>query len=317
MSGADNPRITTIIPSYNHAEYVSEAIESVLAQEYDNHELIVIDDGSQDGSADVIGKYADHPLVTAVINKKNRGQSAVLLQALDMATGRFIALLPSDDWLLPQRNRVQVNKFLEVGERVGIIYGNGLLFRDDSKEYVAARCPLLKGNLFEHLLLEDQVILPVTPLIRRECYDRFRPDPSVAAEGEGLWIKMAMEWHIDYVEEVVGVMRQHGRNTGRNWALTYRQNVDYWERFFADPGLPEHARALRRRALARVHRMYGLTFLRDAGDPAMARQALLASARERPMQLLLDWRLSSGIILAMAGLGRVNPDRLLQAARDG
>ena len=310
------PFVTTIIPSFNHAHYVADAIESVLAQDYPAHELIVVDDGSKDASADVIRRYADHPLVTVILNERNRGQSAVLKQGLAAAKGEFICLLPSDDWLMPERNRLQVDLFQRSGPDVGIIYGRGRIFHESDGSYEDPGLPLLRGNLFEHLLLESEIIFPVTPMIRRECYEQFPPDSRMSAEGEALWTKMAMRWKVDFVNEVVGVMRHHERNSGRNWALTYRENVAYWARFFDDPALPAEVRGLRARKLAKLHRTYGLTFLRDAGDAAMAREALLAAARARPAALLADWRLSAGLGMALLGLAKQNDDPRKRAAVD-
>ena len=310
------PRISTIIPSYNHADYVAQAIESVIAQAYGNHELIVVDDGSADASAEVISSFKDHPLVTVILNEQNRGQSAALCQGLEIATGDFIALLPSDDFLLPHRNAVQARRFAEVGDRVGIVYGRGRRLYEATGECVDVDTPMLRGDVFEHLLMEEEFIYPVTPLIRRQCYDQYRPDAAMSAEGEGLWTKMAMTWDVDYVEDVVGVMRHHERNSGRRWHLTYPQTVGYWERFFDDPRVRQRARAFRRKKLAKVHRTYGLTFLLDAGDAAMARKALFASLREEPAQLVTDWRMDAGLVMAMLGLSRLNPDEAQRPAAD-
>ena len=304
------PRVTTIIPSYNHAAYIAQAIESVLAQDYSNHELIVVDDGSSDGSPDVIARYRGHPLVKVILNEQNCGQSAVLRQGLGESDGEFIALLPSDDWLLPNRIRVQVDRFQQVGDRVGIVYGRGRRFYEATGECVDVETPMLRGDVFEHLLLKEEFIYPVTPLIRRECYERFPPDPAMTAEGEALWTKMAMLWHVDFVDEAVGVMRHHERNSGRNWERNYRESIAYWERFFADPATPPRVRALRRKKLARMHRVAGLIFLRDAGDAQMAGRALLSSIQERPSQLITDWRVPAGLLLAFLGRSRLNPDAL-------
>lgn len=308
------PRVSTLIPSFNHGAYVKQAIESVLAQNYGNHELVVIDDGSSDESPEVIRKFKDHPLVTAVINEQNRGQSAVMIQGLGLATGQYIALLPSDDWLLPDRNRLQIERFAQVGEKTGIVYGRGSRYFEKTGECTEVLTPMLKGDVFEHLLLEEEFIYPVTPLIRRACYEAFPPDTRMTCEGELLWTKMAMRWHVDYVDEIVGVMRHHERNRGRDWVRNYLEVVAYWERFFNDPATPAEVRALRGRKLAKYHRMVGLVFLRDAGDTQMARRALGAAVRERPVQLLTDWKLAVGMLMAVVGASRLNPDEAWRPA---
>ncbi len=74
------PPVTVIIPSYNHARYISTAIDSVLTQTYNNIDLIVVDDGSTDESHAVLREYDQTPNMTTIINTENRGQSAAINQ---------------------------------------------------------------------------------------------------------------------------------------------------------------------------------------------------------------------------------------------
>ena len=130
----DLPLVTVIIPSYNHAQYIENAIQSVLDQTYQNLELIVVDDGSQDQSHAVISKFSNHPKITTILNKQNKGQSSVLNQAIRLAKGKYISLLPSDDWYLPHKTAVQVAKFETCGDEVGAVYAAGARFFEDTGE---------------------------------------------------------------------------------------------------------------------------------------------------------------------------------------
>src|SRR6056297_934697 len=121
----DNPLVSVIIPSYNHAQYIESAIESVLAQTYPNIELIIVDDGSSDNSHEVIRKYEEHPQISIILNKKNKGQSAVINQALATSSGKYIAILPSDDWFLPEKIALQVAKMEACDQEVGVVYAAG------------------------------------------------------------------------------------------------------------------------------------------------------------------------------------------------
>jgi glycosyltransferase involved in cell wall biosynthesis len=89
------PVISVVIPSYNHAAYIGEAIESVLTQTYEDWELIVIDDGSQDGSVDIISDYADNRIT--LITQENAGAHAAINRGISLAKGQFISILNSDD----------------------------------------------------------------------------------------------------------------------------------------------------------------------------------------------------------------------------
>lgn len=96
------PRVSVVLPSYNHADYIGDAIESVLGQTFTDFELIVIDDGSTDASVDVIRRYQSDPRVT-VYTQANAGSAATINRGIAQATGPYVAILNSDDLYHPDR----------------------------------------------------------------------------------------------------------------------------------------------------------------------------------------------------------------------
>jgi len=101
---ADKPKISVIIPVYNHYEYLEECIESVLKQTYDNYEIVIIDDNSSD---ERVKKYLKsisekHSSITLILSNRNQGISVSQNLAVDAAKGAFIAFLDCDDYLSPQ-----------------------------------------------------------------------------------------------------------------------------------------------------------------------------------------------------------------------
>lgn len=102
------PRVSVIMPVYNNAQYVQGAIHSILVQTYTDFELIVIDDGSTDGSAYLISQITD-PRVRKVYHPQNRGLVSSLNEGLSMATGEYIVRMDSDDLSTPDRLGVQVS----------------------------------------------------------------------------------------------------------------------------------------------------------------------------------------------------------------
>ena len=100
----DTPLVSVVVPSFNHAQYLERALESVYAQTYRNIELIVIDDGSTDGSADIArASLATCPFAHRLIVRENRGAGATLNEAVGLASGHYINPLNSDDLFAPQR----------------------------------------------------------------------------------------------------------------------------------------------------------------------------------------------------------------------
>lgn len=96
------PLISCIVPIYNSEEYLQRCIESILAQDYPNIELILIDDGSTDSSSRICDQYAAQYKSIIVYHKRNEGASLARKYGLDRATGDFVSFIDSDDWILPQ-----------------------------------------------------------------------------------------------------------------------------------------------------------------------------------------------------------------------
>src|SRR5687768_9931393 len=123
MSNA-TPKVSVVIPVYNRAKYVGETIESVLSQTYQDFELIVVDDGSTDGSRKVLESFGNRVTVLEHPNRENRGQSAAINRGLAAARGEFVGMLDSDDLWLPRKLELQVG-FLDKHPEIGLVYGNG------------------------------------------------------------------------------------------------------------------------------------------------------------------------------------------------
>lgn len=111
-----NPLVSVVIPSYNYADYVEEAVESVLSQTYDSIELIIINDGSTDNTADVIERFASR---ATIINQENKGIIATRNLGVSLAKGKYIIQLDADDYL----DKKYIEKCVRVAEKgADIVY---------------------------------------------------------------------------------------------------------------------------------------------------------------------------------------------------
>src|SRR5580658_4707683 len=104
----DNPLISVVMPVYNAVPYVAAAIESILAQTYSHFELILVDDGSTDGSLAVARQFAERDGRIRLILSDHAGQSDALNIGIDAAKGEFIAILNNDDVAMPLRLAAQL-----------------------------------------------------------------------------------------------------------------------------------------------------------------------------------------------------------------
>lgn len=128
--------VSVIIPTYNRADLVTNAIESVLCQTYRDFEIIVADDGSTDATRDRIEPYMDK---VTYFYQENKGKSVATNRAMERARGKWIAILDSDDVWLPDKLKLQFEALQNIGE------GSGLCFTDS----VFLNNPKLKGSAFE------------------------------------------------------------------------------------------------------------------------------------------------------------------------
>lgn len=270
----DNPLVTVVIASYNHAQYITKAIQSVLHQTYENIELVIVDDGSKDDSHEVIRKFINHPKIKVLMNNENKGQSAVFNQALAISSGKYVAFLPSDDWFLPEKTALQVAKMETCDNQVGVVYAAGERFFESSGETVGVKLPVHTGWIARDLLEKGNFIYPVTPLYRRTALEQIRPSEKFIAEGEAIHLRIALKFKYEYVDAVVAVMRDHGYNIGKDAERMQEQLISYFEWYFSLPEVPEEIRRLERYVLERIYRVKAMQLIFDVDNPIKGRESI-------------------------------------------
>lgn len=125
MNSINQPRVSILIPSYNHSIYIEKTIRSVWEQNYSNLELVVIDDGSTDGSREILARLKlVSPISMVVIEQENAGICPTLNRALEKSTGEIIGILASDDIMLPDRVNQEVTQFTSL-PTLKVLYSNG------------------------------------------------------------------------------------------------------------------------------------------------------------------------------------------------
>lgn len=132
------PRFSVIIPVYNGANFIARAIESVLEQTWPAHEIIVVDDGSTDGTPDVVAKFNER---VRYVRQDNAGVSAARNRGADAATGDWLAFLDADDWFYPDRLRLHA-EWIEEEPRLDFLTGD--------YDYVSVDGKHLSRSMTEH-----------------------------------------------------------------------------------------------------------------------------------------------------------------------
>ena len=215
------PLVSVIIPTYNRAAYIAEAISSVQAQTYPHVEIIVGDDGSTDNTAEIIAQFGH---AVTYLQLTHRGQPAATRNAaLLAAKGEYVAFLDSDDLFVPGRLARQVSALAEHPD-AALVYSNGYFFRDDPEAptgHVLDGLPTPSGDALADLLRGNFLSSPVV-LIRRRCLDAVgmfdeRPD-FFAVEDYDLWLRIAARFPVVYVPGDVAAIRRHTKSISRDVA---------------------------------------------------------------------------------------------------
>lgn len=233
-------KASIVIPSYNHGAYVRAAILSVIQQKFDNIELLVIDDGSTDGSQPTITKLAKQHGFEAIL-QSHRGLTATLNRALAIVDGEFFSMLSSDDLLRPDKTRVLV-EYLRSHPEVGGVGGRHITIDCDGNEVGESRkCEESVADFRE--IYSGAKPLPSAPtmMYRTECIREVGGyDESIDLEDIDMWLRVAHAgYKIATLPLCLAYYRKHKGNTYKNLELTYRGLLASYGRYRDNPLWPE------------------------------------------------------------------------------
>ena len=202
------PLVSVIIPTYNRGWIVKEAIESVLAQDYRDFELIVVDDGSTDDTDDILNSYRGDIMV---FRQENQGVSAARNRGLSEAFGRFIAFLDSDDLWLPQKLFQQI-KFFNENPDAQICQTEETWIRKGIHVNPKKRHKKPWGMIFESSLALC-LISPSAVMIRRSLFEKVGgfDETLPACEDYDLWLRISCRYPV-YLIETPLIIKRGGHN---------------------------------------------------------------------------------------------------------
>ena len=281
--------VSIIIPTHNRVDLVGEAIESALRQTYAVREVIVIDDGSADGTADLLAGYGDR---IRAIRTSNRGCAAARNTGVALARGAYLAFLDSDDVLLPDKLDLQV-PVLDAQDDVGFVYGPIVVF---GPELVAEHLdtpirPTAERSVAEGLFLTTRVGFG-SVLLRRAAVNQAGGFDETLRYNEDtdLLLRVALNWKAVCIEAPTVRQRWHsGRKSRDEVALqravlrSMQQVLDARPEFRVQLGARAEAR------LAEVHWAISRA-LAERNEIAAARAEAAAAWRHRHSFALAAWR---------------------------
>lgn len=215
LENMNKPEVSVIIPTHNRAKMIRRAIRSVLAQTWQDFELIVVSDGSTDNTDEVVASF-DDPRIRFLKHETARGASAARNTGIRASKGECIAFLDDDDEWTPNKLEVQVPVIRNSSFKVGLVYAWMEYVRDG--KVVDSRKPMLRGNIFHEMLDKQAITNSSTLLVRREVLDVVQGfDEELPRGNDGDFIRrITKHFEVDYVPEVlVKVHVGHERITSR------------------------------------------------------------------------------------------------------
>jgi glycosyltransferase involved in cell wall biosynthesis len=207
--------VTVIIPCYNMAHFVGEAIESVLAQSYPHFAIIVVDDGSTDNAAEVARRYPG----VHYIWQNNQGASVARNSGLRHSEGKYVVFLDADDRLLPEALEVGV-KQLNAHPECAFTSGHRRLIAADGSLRSYTNPPCVEADHYLAMLRRLYIWPPAVAMFRRSVFDSVGGfDESLrAAEDYDLYLRIAREFPVHSHNELVADRRKHDTNATGNYA---------------------------------------------------------------------------------------------------
>ena len=182
----NTPVVSILMPVYNTALYLREAMDSILSQTFTDFELIVLDDCSPDDAESILDSYTD-PRIVRYKGEKNEGLSNVLNVGIGMARGKYIARMDSDDISLPERLQVQVD-YLEIHTDVDLASAGMQLFGAKKDIWIQEQNP----EKLKIIALFHTPVLHASSMWRKESFEkyglRYRQE-MVPAEDYDLWTR--------------------------------------------------------------------------------------------------------------------------------
>lgn len=204
---SQSPTVSVVIPTYNRAEMLIRAIQSVLRQTYKDYEIIVVDDGSTDSTPSVIKEY-EHNEIKYIRNNSNKGGAFARNLGLDHSNGKYIAFLDSDDEWLPTKLEKQIGYIENCPTTVGAVYCQVLDKSDVLRRNISRT---KKGNVYSELLRGWCPPTTSSFLIRSEALKTgVRFDEALSSfQDYDLWIQLSKYWEFDFVPEPLVIFHHH------------------------------------------------------------------------------------------------------------
>lgn len=290
-----NPFVSIITPAYNAGATIGDTIESVLSQTFSDFEMIIVDDGSTDNTAQLINNIKDERIVYIFQSNKDRAEARN--HGIGIARGDYIALLDSDDLWMQDKLEKQV-PLLDENPEIGLVYSDLYYFAHQTGEDLlqfSKKVKLQKGTVPVRLIIERNFIQSPTPIIRRDVFEEVGLFDTnlIPVEDWDMWIRIVAKFPIDFIDEPLARYRVHentilwSQHPEKQYSAVNKM-LDKVEQNFDAQNTAIKSGINRGRALANY--VYGLTLLNTCNYNE-ARSYFFEALKINPLLLQLYFRL--------------------------
>lgn len=203
---------SVVLPCYNGAQWIAEAIESVLAQTFEDFELVIIDDGSTDNSKEIVASHLRDERIR-YIHQENRGFSTAINRGIKESGGNLVGFIGHDDSWMPNKLELQVKHFSEHKD-VDLVHTNYCSI-DSQGRIIGVRDIRIpddssKKEIVEQLFLSNFIGFE-TVLVRRKCFDEigFFDERMMGFSDHDMWLRIAGRFNIAYIDLPLVRKREH------------------------------------------------------------------------------------------------------------
>jgi glycosyltransferase involved in cell wall biosynthesis len=210
------PEVSVIIPTYNSAQFIVEALQSVFDQTFKDYEIIIVNDGSTDHTQRLISKYINR---VKYIYQENAGPAKAKNRGIMNSSGIYVAFLDADDVWLPTKLEKQVSVFHR-NPVLGMVFTENSCFDEKRGIYmrsIGKRDRLMKGDIARNIFLHSGVSTP-TVMVRKEIFNEIGlfEEELYMGEDDNMWVRIAANFGVELIDEPLVKVRSHAHRTTVN-----------------------------------------------------------------------------------------------------
>ncbi len=245
------PKVSIIIPVYNGSNFLREAIDSALAQTYENKEILVINDGSKDNgkTEEIALSYGEK---IRYFSKENGGVSSALNMAIKEMTGEYFSWLSHDDLYYEDKVKRQIETLLNLGEEKFVIYSDCAVFTTDSSSVRPIKMEGVSPKNFRYWLTVKNCLNGCTLLIPKSAFEEcgIFDETLVITQDYDLWFRIASKYRFVHIAEVLVKAREHPKQVAvRMSGLATREGNDLMIKFIKNLTIEECTAATKKTAV--------------------------------------------------------------------